>query len=418
MICLDNTDTLEAGASVASKIDFTVHGYVGGVFTNLAQGQLSDTNPSVIYTAGAAISIISVIFVNTDTVARTVDLYLDPANAGTPRRMIPKALSLGAGCSMLWDGAKFGVYDTSGRLFYSMASHAAGHVDGTDDIQSATSGQKGVATAAQITKLDGIATGADVTGSNAPKAHTASHTNGADDIQSATAAQKGVATAAQITKLDGIEALADVTPKDGWTIAETFTYASATTITVASGAALIYRKSDKLKLTQATGGVKYFYVTGVADTVLTITAGSSYTLVNEAITSPYYSHAQNPLGFPQWFVVPSPTFNVAHYDNGSGGQPTTNICRFKIEGNQYHIHYDGSGIKAGTVPYIGTTANSFIVPVNMTSGSMTGIANINTSPVTLGLVTFDASDLNIYTQVVVADNTSITCLSFTANYEI
>lgn len=41
--------------------------------------------------------------------------------------------------------------------------------------------------------------------------HAANHTNGTDDIQNATAAQKGLATAAQITKLDGIEALADVT---------------------------------------------------------------------------------------------------------------------------------------------------------------------------------------------------------------
>lgn len=44
-----------------------------------------------------------------------------------------------------------------------------------------------------------------------PASHAASHTNGTDDIQDATAAQKGLATAAQITKLDGIEALADVT---------------------------------------------------------------------------------------------------------------------------------------------------------------------------------------------------------------
>jgi len=34
--------------------------------------------------------------------------------------------------------------------------------------------------------------------------HGATHTNGTDDIQDATAAQKGVATAAQITKLDGL----------------------------------------------------------------------------------------------------------------------------------------------------------------------------------------------------------------------
>ena len=45
-----------------------------------------------------------------------------------------------------------------------------------------------------------------------PTAHAASHvTGGSDAIQSATASQPGLATAAQITKLDGIEALADVT---------------------------------------------------------------------------------------------------------------------------------------------------------------------------------------------------------------
>jgi hypothetical protein len=49
------------------------------------------------------------------------------------------------------------------------------------------------------------------TDARAPTAHAASHTNGSDDIQNATASVKGLATAAQITKLDGIEASADVT---------------------------------------------------------------------------------------------------------------------------------------------------------------------------------------------------------------
>ena len=44
-----------------------------------------------------------------------------------------------------------------------------------------------------------------------PKNHASNHTDGTDDIQDATAAQKGLATATQITKLDGIEAGADVT---------------------------------------------------------------------------------------------------------------------------------------------------------------------------------------------------------------
>jgi len=47
-------------------------------------------------------------------------------------------------------------------------------------------------------------------GTNAAS-HASKHTDGTDDIQNATAAQKGLATAAQITKLDAIEALANVT---------------------------------------------------------------------------------------------------------------------------------------------------------------------------------------------------------------
>lgn len=42
-------------------------------------------------------------------------------------------------------------------------AHASDHTDGTDDIQDATASVKGLATAAQIAKLDGIETGADVT---------------------------------------------------------------------------------------------------------------------------------------------------------------------------------------------------------------------------------------------------------------
>jgi len=41
--------------------------------------------------------------------------------------------------------------------------------------------------------------------------HASDHTDGTDDIQDATAGQKGLMSAADFSKLDGIEALADVT---------------------------------------------------------------------------------------------------------------------------------------------------------------------------------------------------------------
>jgi len=133
MICLNNTDTLEGGASVDAVVDYTVHGLVGTAFTQIAQGKLSNTDPSVLYTAAAAISIVSVIFVNTHSAAVTVNLYLDPANAGTPRRLIPKALSLGIGYSMHFDGSKITVMDANGNVLSVMSAHKLTHQDGGAD---------------------------------------------------------------------------------------------------------------------------------------------------------------------------------------------------------------------------------------------------------------------------------------------
>lgn len=82
-----------------------------------------------------------------------------------------------------WNAAHVGTADPT--------NHASNHTDGTDDIQDATAAQKGVATAAQITKLDGIAAGADVTGSNPPQAHKDSHDpqDGGDPLDTANAAE-------------------------------------------------------------------------------------------------------------------------------------------------------------------------------------------------------------------------------------
>ena len=99
---------------------------------------------------------------------------------------------------------------------------------------------------------------------------------------------------------DGTHDTSKVAGVDGWVNSdETWTYASTTTITVPSGATAKYQKGDKIKLTQTT--VKYFYIIGVADTVLTITGGSDYTLTDATITDNYYSKVENPQGFPNSF---------------------------------------------------------------------------------------------------------------------
>jgi len=114
-----------------------------------------------------------------------------------------------------------------------------------------------------------------------------------DDDTFATASATTLATSESIKNFVG----------NGWTPAlETWTYASATRITVPSGATSKYQKGDKIKLTQTT--VKYFYIVGVADTLLTITGGSSYTLTNATITNNYYSKVENPQGFPRTLAYP------------------------------------------------------------------------------------------------------------------
>lgn len=87
---------------------------------------------------------------------------------------------------------------------------------------------------------------------------------------------------------------------DGWiAVSDTWTYASATTVTVPSDATAKYSVGDKVRFTNS--GTKYFYITAVASTTLTLNGGSDYTVANAAITVPYYSKAETPVGFPQWF---------------------------------------------------------------------------------------------------------------------
>jgi len=135
-------------------------------------------------------------------------------------------------------------------------------------------------------------------------------------------------------------------PWDGWvTVTDTWTYASATTITVPSGAASIYQKGDKIKLTQT--GVKYFYITDVADTLLTVTGGSDYTVANAAITSPAYSKVENPQGFPQWF-----NFTPTWYALTLGS--SINTGRFKISGQEVSVRTfldTATGFSQGTKPH-------------------------------------------------------------------
>lgn len=107
----------------------------------------------------------------------------------------------------------------------------------------------------------------------------------------------------------------------------TWTFATASTFTIAGDKTGIYTKGLKLRWTQTT--VKYgvvlsaSYAGGV--TTVTIIVNSDYTITNAAISANGYSRASDPLGWPGWFAyvptftgfVATPNYSATY--NVSGG---------------------------------------------------------------------------------------------------
>jgi hypothetical protein len=143
----------------------------------------------------------------------------------------------------------------------------------------------------------------------------------------------------------------------GWTNpSERWVYASATTITVPSGAASHYSVGDKVKLKQG-GTQKYFYITAVADTTLTITGGADYTLTNAPILENYYSKTSPVVGFPGSFSwVPTFTGFTASIPSGY-------VARFSVSGRMVYLSYVG-GVGPGT-----SNATTFTISLPITSAA-------------------------------------------------
>ncbi len=122
----------------------------------------------------------------------------------------------------------------------------------------------------------------------------------------------------------------------GWiTAGETWVYASATTLTVTGDRTSKYRKGTKIKLTQTTA--KYFYVVASSyaapNTTVTLAAGSDYTLANATITSPFYSYADCPQDFPDWFNWLPTCCGFGAYN------PSASIVRFVARGKWAHAGF-------------------------------------------------------------------------------
>lgn len=135
---------------------------------------------------------------------------------------------------------------------------------------------------------------------------------------------------------------------------ETHVYASATTVTVPSGALGRYSVGDKYRIYQ-NNTIKYFYIVTVVDTLLTITGGSDYTLTNSTISNPCTSRRATPVGFPGEFAY-TPTWT--NLTVGSA----TQAFYFKLEGKQctVRVGITLSGSTMGSNP-------TFTLPITASS---------------------------------------------------
>lgn len=168
---------------------------------------------------------------------------------------------------------------------------------------------------------------------------------------------------------------------DGWIddTAETWTYASATSFTVPTDLTTKYTKGTRIKLTQS-ATIAYFVVTSSSysnpNTTVNITAGTSYTFANSAVSANFHSYQANPQGYPTWFTY-TPTYV------GFSANPVTDM-EFQIIGSSCTVNAGnaGSGTSNGT-------SYTFTLPVTASSRSnsyFTALVTNNSSiPTTPGL---------------------------------
>lgn len=217
------------------------------------------------------------------------------------------------------------------------------------------------ATGTGATGPTGLTGATGVTGATGPTGPSGA--DGSNGVAGATGAQgatgptgptglSGVAGATGPTGLTGPTGpTGDTGTYDGWAYdTNTWTYASSTTFTVAGNVTATFTPGTRIKLTQT--GVKFFVVVSSSfsspNTTVTITGGSDYSLANATITTPAYSYAENPQGYPGWFNF---TANPQGFSS-----ITTNVARFCAFGRVCTLFISVQGTS-------NSTSMSFTAPI-------------------------------------------------------
>jgi len=129
MFVIENGDKIQGDASAATVVDYHISGLQGTTLKNLADGQLAATIGDLYTSTGTDVAK-TIVLVNTDSSARTVNLYHTPSG-GTARRIIPKDTSLGAGYTLRLEGNLMQVLDTQGAVITTTSVSANDITSGT-----------------------------------------------------------------------------------------------------------------------------------------------------------------------------------------------------------------------------------------------------------------------------------------------
>ena len=191
---------------------------------------------------------------------------------------------------------------------------------------------------------------------------------------------------------------------DGWTeVSESWSYASASTITIPSDGTTKYRKYMKIRFKQG-GGYKYYHAIAITSTLLTVIVNDDYTVANSAITDIAYSFQDIPFGFPSSFnYTPTP-------NNITVGSSTNKTGSYSIHGGAMTWRW---GIQAGASFAMGTSPS-----IPLPTGVVVSAKYLITNHI-LGLVRMAVAGTAYQGQVVAtAGNTALglTVLNTSATY--
>ena len=198
-----------------------------------------------------------------------------------------------------------------------------------------------------------------------------------------TPARLAIGSASQVlTVSGGLPSWATSTAGDWTSISATLTYSSTdgpTFVCTTSDLTATVAVGARLKLTHS-ASVKYFIVTAISSTTITLYGGTDYTISGSAITLPSFSHLRTPLGFPlspiKWTEQTLDTTDAAQATPTAATWYNLGSISLSIPIGAWNVYYAAHGLcsaTSGTVTDMQatlSTANNTQSDATMTSGFM------------------------------------------------